>query len=297
MLVEIAAAAQSRGKLGCRVTVASPEASNAVAILAVPFGPLHRKVADLIAVVPDIPRLGDQLHLRQDRVLMQDVEEPAEPVEVERLAAECCREIKTKPIDVHLAHPVTQAVGHELQDSRRLHVQRVAAAGHIVIVTRITRHQAVVRGIVHSLERQRRAKLIPFACVVVDDIQDHLEPVPVQCSHHAFELVDRSLRIAICGQSKIGGEEAERVVAPIIGQPAFRHESLVNVMMDGQQLDGGHSQRTEMPQRTFIRQPGIRPAMLLRHPRTLEREALYVHLVNQRLVPRRARRRVSQPTK
>ena len=248
MFVKIAAATQSRGKLGSRVTVAAPETPDAVAILAVPFGPLHRKVADLIAVVPDIPWLGDEFHLREDRVLMQDVEEPAEPIEVERLAAECCCEIKTKPIDVHLAHPVPQAVGHELQDSRRLHVQRVAAAGHIVIVARVARHQAVVRGIVHSLERHCRAEMIPFAGVIVDDIQNDLEPVPVQCSHHAFELVDRSLRIAIRSESEIGSEEAERVVAPIICHSALGHEPLINMMMDGKQFDGRHSQRTEMPQ-------------------------------------------------
>ena len=46
-----------------------------VAIFSVPFRPERGKVADLIAAFANIPWLCDQLHLREDRVLMNDVEE------------------------------------------------------------------------------------------------------------------------------------------------------------------------------------------------------------------------------
>ena len=42
---------------------AAPEVAHRVAVHAVPLGPEHREVADLVAAGPDVPRLGDQLHL------------------------------------------------------------------------------------------------------------------------------------------------------------------------------------------------------------------------------------------
>ena len=71
-------AGQARGELADGAAVAFPEPADDVAILAVPLGPQHGKVADLIAAGADVPRLGDQLDLREDRVLMDDVEERAE---------------------------------------------------------------------------------------------------------------------------------------------------------------------------------------------------------------------------
>src|SRR4029077_14577107 len=68
ILVQVAAAGEARGQLGRGPSVSLPEAAHAVSVLAVPFGPEHGKVAYLVAARPDIPRLGDQLHLREQRV-------------------------------------------------------------------------------------------------------------------------------------------------------------------------------------------------------------------------------------
>jgi hypothetical protein len=48
--------------------------ADGVAILAVPLAPWHRKVADLIAPLAEVPGFRDKLDLTQHRVLQDDVE-------------------------------------------------------------------------------------------------------------------------------------------------------------------------------------------------------------------------------
>ena len=49
---------------------------------------------------------------------MNDVEEGAEPVDVVELAGQRAGQIEAEPVDVHLEHPVAQAVHDELQHLR-----------------------------------------------------------------------------------------------------------------------------------------------------------------------------------
>ena len=55
-----------------------------------PFHSLHStgQIADLVAEVADVPRLGDQLDARKDRVLVDDVEERRARVVRLRLAGQ-----------------------------------------------------------------------------------------------------------------------------------------------------------------------------------------------------------------
>ena len=137
VLVEVAAAGQPRGELGGGAAVALPEAADAVAVLAVPLGPEHREVADLVAARAEVPRLGDQLDLREDRVLVDDVEERAQPVDLVQLAGQRAGQVEAEAVDVHLGDPVAQAVHDELQHARVRHVERVAAAGEVHVVARV----------------------------------------------------------------------------------------------------------------------------------------------------------------
>ena len=64
---------------------------------------------------------------------MNDVEERAQLVHLMQLTSQCAREIEAEPVDVHLLHPVAEAVHDELQHARAAHVQRVAAAGEVLV--------------------------------------------------------------------------------------------------------------------------------------------------------------------
>ena len=105
LLVQVAAAGEPRRQLRHRAAVALPEAAHGVAVLAVPLGPQHREVADLVAALAEVPRLGDQLHLREHRVLVDDVEERRQPVDLVQLARERAGEVEAEAVDVHLDAP------------------------------------------------------------------------------------------------------------------------------------------------------------------------------------------------
>ena len=152
-----------------------PELAHGVAILAVPLRPAHREVAHLVAARAHVPRLGDQLHVGQRRVLLHDVEERRELVHLVQLAREHGREVEAEAVDVHLGHPVAQRVHHELDRARVLHVERVARAGEVGVEARVVRLEPIVRRVVDALERQRRPEMVPLAGVVVDHVEDHLD--------------------------------------------------------------------------------------------------------------------------
>src|SRR5436190_3058616 len=67
--VEIGAAGEPRREVIDHLIGAAPIVADRVAILAVPLRPERRKVSDLISPFADVPRFGDPLHLRDDRVL------------------------------------------------------------------------------------------------------------------------------------------------------------------------------------------------------------------------------------
>ena len=123
VLVEVRAAGQAEGELAQRLRLAAPEVAHRVAVLAVPLGPQRREVADLVAALADVPRLGDQLDPRHDRVLLDEVEEGRQPVDVVELAGQRRGEVEAEAVDVHLADPVAQAVHDQLQHVRVAHVQ------------------------------------------------------------------------------------------------------------------------------------------------------------------------------
>jgi len=66
--VEIARPGEAIGEVAEPLRLAAPVVAHAVAILAVPLRPQRREVADLIATVADVPRLGDQLDARHHRI-------------------------------------------------------------------------------------------------------------------------------------------------------------------------------------------------------------------------------------
>src|ERR1041384_279517 len=98
-----------------RAAGAAPETAHRVPIFPVPFRPLGGEVADLIAAFAEVPRLSNELHLRQDRVLVDDVEERPKLVHGVQLTSQRARQVEAESVDVHLAHPVAQRIHDQLQ--------------------------------------------------------------------------------------------------------------------------------------------------------------------------------------
>jgi hypothetical protein len=72
-------------------------------------------------------------------------------------------------------------------------------------------------------------------------VEDHFQAGPVQRVHHRLELGDLAAGLAGPdggGVAVVGGEEADRVVAPVVRQSFRDQERLRHVLVYGQQLDG-----------------------------------------------------------
>ena len=66
VVVEVAAACDASGELGNEAAVGPPEPADRITIAAVPLRPADREIADLIPAFAQVPRLGNELHLRDD---------------------------------------------------------------------------------------------------------------------------------------------------------------------------------------------------------------------------------------
>ena len=294
-LVEVGAAGESIREVGEPALVAPPVVAHGVAVATVPLRPQDREVADLVPAFADVPRLGDQLHLAHDRILLDDVEERRQPIDVVQLPGERRSEVEAEAVDVHLRDPVAQAVHQELEDVRMAHVQAIAAAGVVHAVARRVGDLPVVGRVVDPAEGERRAQVIPLGGVVVDHVEDHLDAGGMERAHHGLELSHRRAIGAAARIGVVGREEPDRIVAPVVAQPPTNQRVLSHELMDGQQLDGRHAERQQMLDRRWARQPRERPALVGGHRRMRGGEALHVDLVHDRLVPGGARRPIAGP--
>src|SRR4029450_7682422 len=83
--VEIARTGQTVRQLGYLARIPPPEPPDGAAIPPVPFGPPDGEVPNLVAAGADVPWLGDELDLRQEGVLLDDVEERAKATDLVQL--------------------------------------------------------------------------------------------------------------------------------------------------------------------------------------------------------------------
>ncbi len=217
-----------------------------------------------------------------------------EHVDVVHGAGQGRREVEAEAVDAHLGDPVAQRVGDEPEHVRLDDMQGVAAAG-VVRVPAGVALEAVVAAVVDALQRQHRAQLTRFGGVVVDDVEDDLDPGLVQRPHHPLELADLLARRTGRRVARVRGEVADRVVAPVVLQAPAQQMVLVRELVDGQQLHGRHAQLHQVLDRRRVRQPGVGAPEFLRYAGVQFGEAADVDLVDDRVRPRCLRAAVVHP--
>ena len=220
-LVQVRGAGDPRSELAEAAGPAAPDVADVVAVATVPLRPRRREVPDLVAALPHVPRLGDQLDLVDHRVLLDEVEERREPVDVVQFAGERGREVEPEPVDVHLLDPVPEAVHDQLEHVGMAHVQAVAGARVVDVPARIGRVEPVVRLVVEPPERQHGTARAPLGGVVVDHVEDHLDARLVQGLHHHLELLHLLAAVTARRVGVVGSEEADRVVPPVVAEAQF----------------------------------------------------------------------------
>ena len=129
--------------------------------------------------------------------------------------------------------------------------------------------------------------------MVVDDVEDHLETRVVQAGHHLLELREGEVRHP--GVTRIGREEADGVVAPVVAQPPLDEEVVVDEGVDRQQLDGGDAEVAYVMHHLAHRHAGKGAAQRRRHAGMAHGVAAHMRLVDDHALPRHARRRFAAP--
>ncbi len=294
VLVEVGGAGQPGGELGERARLAPPQVPDRVPVLAVPLGPQRREVAHLVAALAHVPRLGDQLHLGDHRVLLHQVEERRQPVHLVELPGQGRREVEAEAVDVHLGDPVPQRVHDQLEHVRGPHEQRVPGARGVHVVARVLR-QPVVRRVVDAFEGQRRTQVVALGGVVVDHVQDDLDPGLVQRPDRRLELQHLLAAVAPGGVRVVRREETDGVVAPVVVQAHVDQPVVVHELVHGHQFERGHPELGQVFDDRRVGEGRVGAAQLLGEPRVTHGQALDVGLVDHRVVVLGARRAVVAP--
>ena len=161
----------------------------------------------------------------------------------------------------------------------------------VVDVVALVRREPVIGGVVDALEGQGRPQLVAFGRVVVDHVEDHLDPGIVEMAHHLLDLVDEGRREV----ARLRREEADGVVAPVVPQSLLDEIAVVDEGMDRQQLDGGDAETADVVDHLVLHEAGEGAAKLLRHGRMLHGEAAQMRLIDDRALPRGLRPALASP--
>ena len=241
---------------------AAPEVAHGVAELVVPLRPARREAADLVAAGTAVPRLGDQLHLGEQRILRHRLHEAVVRVEAARLAREDGAEVEAEAVDVHVLRPSSAGCRATIwMHARVRQIQRVAGAGVVDVIALLVRHQPVVGRVVDALEGQGRAELVAFGGVVEDDVDDHFEARIVEARDHLLEFLQRLGRVG--GIARIRREEADRVIAPVIRQASFQQKLSLMKVCTGSSSTRRDAERLDVADHVLGREPAIGAALLL----------------------------------
>ncbi len=132
-------------------------------------------------------------------------------------------------------------------------------------------------------QRQGGAQVVAFGGVVVDDVEDDLDPRSVQRLDERLELVDLAAGVPGGRVLVVRCEESESVVAPVVAQSFVFEMGVLGELVHGHEFDSGDAERGQAFDRCRMREAGVRSAELLGNPGMLHREALDVGLVDDRL--------------
>ncbi len=284
VLVEVAGPGEPETELAEGGRLAPPEVAHRVAVLAVPLRPQRREAADHVATLTQVPRLGDELDLGHHRVLLDEVEERGQPVHLVELPGQRGGQVEAEAVDVHLQHPVAQRVHDELQHVRVAHEQAVAGPGGVEVQLRLVVDEPVVGAVVDAPEAQGGAELVAFGGVVVDDVEDDLDARLVQRANQGLELQHLLATLPAGGVGVVRCEEADRVVAPVVGQAPLDQVVVLHELVHRHQLHGGDAEPAQVLDHGRVGQPRVGAADRRGDVRVVDGQALDVGLVDDRLV-------------
>ncbi len=203
-------------RLRCCPEVALEEIPHAVAVLAVPFRPavVGRKASDLIHAAR-VPGFRNQLDVAEDRIVGHSLQKRRIfhwfSVAV---SPQNAGQVKTEAVHMIAGHPVAQTVDNILLYDRMIAIQRIAAAGEIIVLA--VRRQHIPDIIVQTTERNKRSALVSFRRMVEYDIQNYLDSVLLQELNHFLEFPALTVILRRRRVAGIRCEKRDRIIPPVL---------------------------------------------------------------------------------
>src|SRR5205823_1817493 len=110
----------------------------------------------------------------------------------------------------------------------------------LVVATRLVgcAGEDVIGRVVDPAERDARAELAALRGVVVDDVEDDLDAGAMQLANERLEFADLGPEHVARAVGGLWREEAERVVAPVVGELLVEEEITDHALLERQELDG-----------------------------------------------------------
>ncbi len=272
-------AGEPRRQRSHHAAVAAPEAPCIVTIAVVPFEPMPGELTETVAARPDIPGLGNEDQIPEQRIGSNRREERRLGREPAGASPQNGRQVEAKAIEPGLARPAAHRIEDEAQGRISLHRHRVATAR--VVDEPEAAVMAIVARLVEAAQRQRRPFGIALAGVVVDDIEDDLEAGSVEALHRIADLSETA-----GSEARIGRHERHRIVAPAIAEAERRQMALVDPGGERHQFDRVDPECHEMVDHRRMRQRRHCAAQFLRHLRMQLRERLDRDLIDDPRPPR-----------
>ena len=165
-----------------------------------------------MAAGSDIPGLGNQLEVTQQRILLYRLQQRCPGIETVIASRKRSCEIETKSVHASCFRVVTQDIHRETEHCRLIECERVATTGVVDIARGVTCDAPIVGRVVEATQRDGRPERIAFAGVIEDDVENYLDAGAVQRCHTRGKFIDASG----C-KPWIGDEQRTGVVAPVIG--------------------------------------------------------------------------------
>ena len=137
--------------------------------------------------------------------------------------------------------------------------------------------------------------VVALGGVVVDHVEDDLDARLVQRLHHRLELADLLAALAGRGVPVVRGEEADRVVAPVVGQAAGDQGLLGDELVHRHELHRGDPDPLQVRDHRRVGEPGVGAALRRRDLRVAQGQPAHVRLVDDGLVVRGLRGPVVAP--
>ena len=287
---QIAGSGKASGELPQRQISRQPESAYGIAIMVVPLGKQRREIAHLVAAFTNIPRLGNQLHLREHRTVSYRLKQRRLLAERRRASHHRCQ-VETKTVDVERFHPIFQACIRKMRHRRMAEVERVTATGPVVVITILS--DPIIATVINSAHGERRTVEIAFRAVVQHHVQNHFDTRRMKRLHRIAKLIPRLVRVD--GIARVERKHCQRVVAPVVAQPQPLQARLAGEMGDGQQLQSGDPEVFQIGDHGRMAERLIGAAHLFGDRRMEVGQPFYMGLIYNGVAPRRARRGIVFP--